>query len=444
MATNFPTSKDSYTHPNPNDPRSGATSLSTQFSNIQDAVSALETKVGITASADTTSQDYKLSGVTGSDKAASLIGAETLTNKTLTAPKINVGSDATGDIYYRASDGTLTRLPAGTAGQILDINASTGLPEWIPNPSAADATYTVKGVDYKKANAEYYAADAGSTDAYAITLSPAPTAYVAGQEFSFKANTVNTGAATLNVNTLGAKTIVKGVNTTLADGDIAAGQVCTVIYDGANFVLQNQVANPYTNLSYVINADENISNYTTNQINLEDLSVTNCTMFYQGTGFKSNSLNGAVRYCVLGDSQLFSQTKIYKHKAPVSVNMGSSERFAFGISEVSSGAAFNETDTTKRKIGFVIGPSNTVWSVTCDGSAKTATVISGVTALNMNLYSYTWTPGTDVKFYVNGVLKATHTTNIPNDGTLAYLYGVAGTMFTSSFFIGNQTISVQI
>lgn len=91
-------------------------------------------------------------------------------------------------------------------------------------------------------NSEKYAADAGGTDAYAITLSPALTAYTTGMLVSFKANTVNTGAATLNINSLGAITIVKGVNTTLSDGDILAGQLCTVIYDGTNFVLQNPVA----------------------------------------------------------------------------------------------------------------------------------------------------------------------------------------------------------
>lgn len=88
-------------------------------------------------------------------------------------------------------------------------------------------------------NAEKYAADSGSNDTYVITLSPVPTSYTAGMVVHFKANTINTGAATLNVNSLGAKTIVKGVNTTLADGDIKAGQFCTVIYDGTNFVLQN-------------------------------------------------------------------------------------------------------------------------------------------------------------------------------------------------------------
>lgn len=88
-------------------------------------------------------------------------------------------------------------------------------------------------------NSEKYAADAGASDTYAITLSPVPTSYATGMQVIFKANTVNTGAATLNVNSLGAKTIVKNVSTTLEDGDIQASQICTVVYDGTNFVLQN-------------------------------------------------------------------------------------------------------------------------------------------------------------------------------------------------------------
>lgn len=92
-------------------------------------------------------------------------------------------------------------------------------------------------------NAEKYAADAGANDTYTITLSPVPTSYTNGMVVHFKANTINTGAATLNVNSLGAKTIVKYLSTTLSDGDIVAGMLCTVIYNGTNFVLQNPVAN---------------------------------------------------------------------------------------------------------------------------------------------------------------------------------------------------------
>jgi hypothetical protein len=82
-----------------------------------------------------------------------------------------------------------------------------------------------------------YAADAGGTDAYAITLAPAPSAYATGMVVNFKANTANTGAATLNVNSLGAKTIKKNQGDDLVDNDIKANQIVAVIYDGTNFQL---------------------------------------------------------------------------------------------------------------------------------------------------------------------------------------------------------------
>lgn len=82
-----------------------------------------------------------------------------------------------------------------------------------------------------------YAADAGATDDYAITLTPAPSAYVAGMVIHFKANTANTGACTLNVNGLGQITIKKSVTTDLSNSDILAGQIVTVSYDGTNFQL---------------------------------------------------------------------------------------------------------------------------------------------------------------------------------------------------------------
>lgn len=118
-------------------------------------------------------------------------------------------------------------------------------------PNNANKFTTQTGI---QVGAEVYAVDAGGTDAYAITLSPVPTSYVAGMVINFKANTANTGAATLNVNSLGAKTIVKGVNTTLEDSDILAGQYITVIYDGTNFVLLNPVG---VNTLFVASAYKN-------------------------------------------------------------------------------------------------------------------------------------------------------------------------------------------
>src|SRR5215210_822312 len=88
-----------------------------------------------------------------------------------------------------------------------------------------------------------YAADAGASDTYAITVSPVPSSYIAGMVFRFKANTVNTGAATLNVNSLGAKSILRPDGSALADGDIAAGQIVTVVYNGTNLLMVSPIAN---------------------------------------------------------------------------------------------------------------------------------------------------------------------------------------------------------
>jgi len=246
MATNFPTSIQTLSGTRGTDGQPlNAPNHVTHHTTEDDTIVALETKVGADSSADTASHDYKLSEVLTAtpDKAVGKAAIQTLTNKTLTSPKITAGAMSKGDmLQLSASDGTLTPLRASAQGNIPSWNATSEQWEAIANPAAADATYAVKGVRVLDANAVYYAADAGSTDAYAITLSPAPSAYAAGQTFRFKANTINTGAATLNVNSLGAKTIVKGVNTTLADGDIPAGQFCTVTYDGTNFVLQNPVS----------------------------------------------------------------------------------------------------------------------------------------------------------------------------------------------------------
>lgn len=45
---------------------------------------------------------------------------------------------------------------------------------------------------------------------------------------------------------------------------------------------------------------------------------------------------------------------------------------------------------------------------------STALDLSGVTLTNKNIFRIEYTPGTDAKFYINGVLKATITTNLPN------------------------------
>lgn len=69
-----------------------------------------------------------------------------------------------------------------------------------------------------------YAVDSVGTDAYAITLNPALSAYVDGRApLIFEPGTPNTGPATINIDTLGAIPLKKGNYSDLIDGDLFKG-----------------------------------------------------------------------------------------------------------------------------------------------------------------------------------------------------------------------------
>lgn len=78
----------------------------------------------------------------------------------------------------------------------------------------------------------------GTANAQTVTYSPAPSAYVTGALYSFIVGSglTNTGATTLNVNGLGAKNIYIGA-LPLAGGELQAGTVAAVFYDGTEFQL---------------------------------------------------------------------------------------------------------------------------------------------------------------------------------------------------------------
>ena len=84
-----------------------------------------------------------------------------------------------------------------------------------------------------------YALDTGTANAYAVTLSPVPSAYVDGMLVNFYTSNANTTASTLNVNSLGIKAIVNANGSALQAGDITSGSAVTVMYKGSSFYLTN-------------------------------------------------------------------------------------------------------------------------------------------------------------------------------------------------------------
>lgn len=82
-----------------------------------------------------------------------------------------------------------------------------------------------------------YGTETGAADAYVVSLSPATATLAAGLQVSFIATAANTGPSTLNVNSLGVKNILSSQGAALTGGEIAAGGIVNVIYDGTAWQL---------------------------------------------------------------------------------------------------------------------------------------------------------------------------------------------------------------
>lgn len=204
-------------------------------------------------------------------------GACTLNVNGLGAKNLKVNGNLTPQDNYIKANQLVGVIYDGTSMQIFSVSGK---------PSVSQSGEEIYGVPN------------GGTDTYAITVAPAPSAYVAGQVFRFKADVANTGAATLNVNSLGAVTIVKSFNVTLADGDIKAGQLVEVEYDGTNFQMLSPVGNSSTNIAVrTIPLGEAFTGATTPQpaVIIDDLFQNIVNDLYVFGGNTNSSSVGTLR-----------------------------------------------------------------------------------------------------------------------------------------------------
>ncbi|KZR60383.1 hypothetical protein [Pseudobacillus badius] len=104
-----------------------------------------------------------------------------------------------------------------------------------------------------------YAVAAGTANAYTATLTPALSAYAEGVSLRLKINVDNTGASTVNVNSLGAKAIKKANGADVNAGQLKAGSIYTLAYNGTNFILQGEGSDlSDTDKTNLINSINNI------------------------------------------------------------------------------------------------------------------------------------------------------------------------------------------
>jgi len=190
----YPTSIQDTTNPSASD-QVGAFDHAGLESFQNDSIEALKNKVGADGSVVTTSHTYKLSGATGSDKAATLAGTETLSNKTLTAPRIaNNGhiDDSNGNEQIEFVQ------TASAVNNVRVTNAATGNAPLIDaNGTDANIDLSLKGkgsgnVKFGTANIKLPNADGTNGDVLS-TNGAGVASWVSGSSLSDSSITITTG-----------------------------------------------------------------------------------------------------------------------------------------------------------------------------------------------------------------------------------------------------------
>jgi hypothetical protein len=116
------------------------------------------------------------------------------------------------------------------------------------------------------------------TNALIGTSVPPYTSYVAGMTLSFIPVATNTGAVTIDVDGLGAKNIFVGSATALSSGDLVAGRIAQIEYDGTRFQLyQSSIADDSITTAKIVDLNVTTAKLANNAVTtakITDLNVT--------------------------------------------------------------------------------------------------------------------------------------------------------------------------
>tara|TARA_R110002126_G_scaffold6065_3_gene31935 strand:- start:2336 stop:3316 length:981 start_codon:yes stop_codon:yes gene_type:complete len=125
------------------------------------------------------------------------------------------------------------------------------------------------------------------TNALTGLATPALAGYAAGAQYSFIAQNNNTGAVTIDIDTLGVKSITKFGTTPLVANDIIAGAMMLIEYDGTRFQLLNP-ANfvfDYITVEYIKETTTISATAATGTVNLD---IATQSILYYTTNASAN------------------------------------------------------------------------------------------------------------------------------------------------------------
>lgn len=117
---------------------------------------------------------------------------------------------------------------------ILDANNTARWPEGQSVMSLNDAGRADEGMIARwEKDTNYSLITAGSATAYTLLSNRSISSYYSGLVMKVRAHVANTGAATLNINSIGAKDLVRMNGDALVNGDISLHQPLEIMYNAS-------------------------------------------------------------------------------------------------------------------------------------------------------------------------------------------------------------------
>jgi hypothetical protein len=238
-----------------------------------------------------------------------------------------------------------------TANIPMGNNKITGL---APGTSGTDAA----NLSQVQSSAAKLLQSVTGTDTITAAMVPALTSYSAGQMFYFVAAGDNTGAVTINIDSLGAKSVTRDGSTALVAGDIVSGEVALIVYDGTRFQLLN--GNSFTNLN--VSNNLTLSGGTANGVlylNGSKVATSGSALVFDGTNLGIGTSSPATKLHVNTGAAGYAITVAALSQTSITYQLGIDSNSNLAFYDTSA-AAQRLVLSTSGNLGLGVTPS--AWS----------------------------------------------------------------------------------
>lgn len=279
--------------------------------------------------------------------------------------------------------------------------------------AVAAATTDYARADQVQNGSLVYLTSVSGADTITATAAISLSAYAAGQKFHFVSAGANTGAVTLNINGIGAKSVTKNGATALAAGDIPNAAVVEVTYDGTQFQvtkIKQGTASVYdvgTSANNVVQLNGSaqlpaVDGSLLTGINTTQIQPISASVGSNALTIRASSLSLDFRSTTLGSGTV---TRVTGTPSNLVISSGSTLGTTNGVQSDIAVLAINNAGTIELAAVNIAGgvdlSETGLISTTAEGGAGAADSATTI---------YSTTARTNVAYRVIGVIRSTQAT----------------------------------